>query len=102
MRLIILEEAKVGDEVAEPVKNDRGIVILPEGAKLTSSLITRLAKMGVRELLVEGDDPNAPPPKTMDELLEELDFRFEGFEQNAMMSEIKRIAEQHVRDREST
>ena len=29
MRLIILEEAKVGDEVAEPVKNDRGIVGLP-------------------------------------------------------------------------
>ena len=58
--------------------------------------------MGVKELLVEGDDPNAPPPKTMDELLEELDFRFEGFEQNAMMSEIKRIAQQHVRDREST
>ena len=58
--------------------------------------------MGVKELLVEGDDPNALPPKTMDELLEELDFRFEGFEQNAMMSEIKRIAQQHVRDREST
>ena len=102
MRLIILEEAKVGDEVAEPVKNDRGIVVLPEEAKLTSSLITRLAKMGVKELLVAGDDPNAPPPKTMGELLEALDFRFEGFEQNAMMAEIKRIAQQHLRDREST
>ena len=63
MRLIILEEARAGDEVAEPVKNDRGIVILPEGAKLTLSLISRLQKMGVKELLVEGDDPNAPHPR---------------------------------------
>ena len=102
MRLIIVAEAKPGDEVAEPVKNERGIVILPSGAKLTPTLILRLQKMGVKELLVEGDDPNAPPPKTLEELMEELDVRFEGFENSGMMMEIKRIAQQHLRDREPT
>ena len=102
MRLIILEEAKPGDEVARPVLNSRGIVILPEGAKLTPSLIARLGKMGVKELLVEGDDPNAPPPKTLDELLENLDVRFEGMGQHGVMMEIKRIAQGHIRDRESS
>ena len=102
MRLIILEEAKPGDEIAEPVKNDRGIVILPKGAKLTPSLIARMRKMSVREFLVEGDDPNAPPPKTFEEQMEDLETRFEGLEGKPLMMEIKKIARQHLEDREST
>ena len=100
MRLILLDEAKAGDEVAVPVMNERGMVILPKGAKLSSKLIDRMEKMGVREITVEGDDPNAPPPKTLDELLEELEVRFEELENNKLMMDIKKIAKQHLLDSE--
>ena len=100
MRAILLDEAKPGDEVTEPVRNERGMVILSKGARLSLPLIERLRKMGGVELVVEGDDPNAPPPKTLDELLEDLEVRFEGLEGNPLMNGIKKTARQHLLDRE--
>ena len=97
MRAIILEEAKPGDEVAEPVKHDRGMVILTKGTRLSLPLIDKLRKMGVHDLVVEGNDPNAPPPKTPEELEAELDERFEGLENNKMMMTIFRIAKDHLK-----
>ena len=96
MRQIFLEDAKPGDEVAQPVKNERGMVILPKGAKLSTPMIDRMRRMGVHELVVEGDDPNAPPPKSLQELLEDLDVRFEGLDSNRMMMTIKKIARDHL------
>jgi len=96
MRLIFLDQAEPGDELALPVLNKRGLTILPKGASLTVSLIKRLRRMGVMEVAVEGHDPNAPPPKTRDELLADLEARFEGLGENALMMEIKRIARQHL------
>ena len=98
MRAILLDEAKPGDEVAEQVQNDRGMTILSKGSKLTLSLIDRLRRMGVKEVSVEGNDPNAPPPKTKDELLDDLEARFEGLEENRLMMDIKQIAKQHLID----
>ncbi len=96
MRQIFLEKAKSGDEVAQPVKNERGMVILPKGAKLSLSMIDKLRRLGVRELIVEGHDPNAPPPKTLNQLLEDLDFRFEELEHNILMMAIKKTAREHL------
>ena len=100
MRTILLDAARPGDEVAEPVRNQRGLVILSKGAKLSLSLIARLRRMGVVEVAVEGDDPNAPPPKTLDERLRDLEERFEGLEGNPLMVEIKNIAREHLLERE--
>ncbi|HAA77515.1 TPA: hypothetical protein DCE37_20580 [Candidatus Latescibacteria bacterium] len=96
MRRLYLSETQAGDIVAEPVVNDRGMVILPKGAELTAAVIGRLQKMNVTEVAVEGEDPNAPPPKSLDEQLEELDFRFEGQEGDRLMMEIKSIAREHL------
>jgi len=63
VRRLYLSETKPGDVVAEPILNDRGMVILPKGAELTAPVIGRLKKMNVTEVALEGDDPNAPPPK---------------------------------------
>ena len=101
MRRIYLSEAKPGDVVAEPVVNDRGMVILPKGAELTAPVIGRLQKMNVTEVAVEGEDPNAPPPKTLEELLEELDERFEGLEGNRTMMDIMSIAREHLVQRKA-
>ncbi len=102
MRRVFLEDAKPGDEVAEPVVSSRGVVILTKGSALTLALIGRMRKMGIAEVLVEGDDPDAPPPEELDEALKELDARFEGLEENRLMMMIKRISRQHVLDRAST
>ena len=101
MRVVFLDDAKPGDEVAEQVENERGMTILPKGAKLTMSLIDRLRKMGIKEVALEGQDPNAPPPKTRDELLTDLEERFEGLEENALMMAIKEIAKEHLADEEA-
>jgi hypothetical protein len=102
MRQIFLEDAQPGDEVAQPVKNDRGMVILPKGAKLSVPMIAKMRRMGVLEVVIEGDDPNAPPPKTLDELLEDLDFRFEGLEENKLMMAIKKTAREHLLQRKGS
>ncbi|MFT5368942.1 MAG: hypothetical protein ACI8V2_003915 [Candidatus Latescibacterota bacterium] len=102
MRQVFLEDAKPGDEVAEPVKNDRGMVILPKGAKLSVPMIAKMRRMGVLEVVIEGDDPNAPPPKTLDELLEDLDFRFDGLEDNKLMMAIKKTAREHLLQRKES
>ncbi|MCZ6633770.1 MAG: hypothetical protein O7G87_10210 [bacterium] len=96
MRQIFLEDAQPGDEVAKPVKTDRGMMLVKTGTKLSVSLIDNLRRRGVKEVVVEGDDPNAPPPKTLDELLAEMEERFEGLENNRMMMAIKNIAREHL------
>ena len=96
MRRLYLSEAAPGDVIAEPVVNERGMVILPKGAELTPPVIGRLQKMNVTDIVVEGDDPNAPPPKTLEELLQDLDDRFQGLDQHSVMMEIKAISREHL------
>ena len=96
MRRLYLSEAAPGDVIAEPVVNDRGMVILPRGAELTAPVIGRLQKMNVTDIVVEGEDPSAPPPKTLEELLQDLDDRFQGLDQDLVMMEIKTIAREHL------
>ena len=102
MRRIVLEDAKPGDEVAEPVVSSRGVVILNKGSALTPALIDRMRKMGIAEVMVEGDDADAPTPEDLNEVLQELDARFEGLEENRLMMMIKGISRQHVLDRASS
>ena len=99
MRQIFLEDARPGDEVAVPVRTERGMVVLTKGSRLTAPLIDRMRRMGVRELIIEGDDPNAAPPKTLDERLAELDGKFEGREGSRLMMKIKDIAREHLLQR---
>lgn len=99
MRSVVLTEAEEGDVVAEPVVNDRGMVILPKGANLTSKVIDRLRNMNVTELVVEGEDPDAPPPKMREEQLEELEARFEGHENSPAMIAIREKAREHLQSR---
>lgn len=96
MRLIALSEAQAGDVIAEPVMKDRGMVILPKGALLSDKVIDRLRNMNVSEVVVEGDDPNAPPPKTYEELVDELEDRFSEHESDPTMMAIKEKVLEHL------
>ena len=96
MRTLALGEAQAGDVIAEPVVNDRGMVILPKGASLSGKVIDRLRNMNVIEVVVDGDDPNAPPPKTHETLVEELEDRFSRHATNATMMAIQTKAREHL------
>ena len=99
VRRLYVSESQPGDVIAEPVVNDRGMVILPKGAELTAPVIRRLQQMNVTEVAIEGDDPDAPPPKTLDELIGDLDERFEGLEDHRVMMEIKAIVRERLDER---
>jgi hypothetical protein len=102
VRVILLDMAKPGDELAAPVTNEKGMLILPKGAKLTMGSIDSLRRRGIVEITVEGRDPNAPPPKTTNEFLADLDVRFEGLESNPTMMSIKAFAREHILARDRT
>ena len=101
MRRVEIDDLSPGDIVANPVVNDKGMVILPKGIKLTPSLIGRLDRWGVTEAEIEGEDPNAPPPKTTEELLCSLDERFSDVEDNQLMMALKAIAKEHILARDN-
>ena len=96
MRVILIDMAKPGDRLATPVTNDKGMLILPKGAQLTMGMLDSLRRRGIVEVTVEGHDPNAPPPKTTEEFLADLEGRFEGLESNATMMSIKSYAREHI------
>ena len=96
MRVILLDQVKPGDQLAAPVTNEKGMLILPKGAQLTMGMLDSLRRRGVTEVTVERDDPNAPPPKTPEEYLADLDARFEGLEANSVMMSIKSFAREHI------
>ena len=46
MRQIPVEEAVVGDIIAEPIQDQSGRVLLPAGAKLSQAVLARLKGWG--------------------------------------------------------
>ena len=46
MRQIPVEEAEVGDIIAEPIQDQSGRVLLPAGAKLSQAVFARLKGWG--------------------------------------------------------
>lgn len=94
MRQIRVEEARVGDIIAEPIKDQNGRVLLPAGAKLSQAVLSRLKGWGVFALNIEGEEQQGG--KSKDELLVELDQRFAGLEDDEIMMQIKEIARGHL------
>ncbi len=94
MRQIRVEEARVGDVIAEPIEDQNGRVLLPAGAKLSQAVLARLEGWGVFALNIEGEGQQGG--KSKDELLVELDQRFAGLEDDETMMQIKEIARGHL------
>jgi hypothetical protein len=97
MRQIAVEEARVGDVLAAPVQDASGRVLLPVGARLSAAVLSRLRGWGVFTLSIEGDE--AEGGKSAEELVEELEHRFAGLEEDARMMQIKEIARRHLERR---
>jgi hypothetical protein len=102
MRKITADEAQAGDIVAEPVINEQGRTLLPKGARLSASVLTRLAGWGVVELAIEGEPDAASiaaevaAPEADEDLLAALDHRFASWAQESTMMHIKSVARRHL------
>ena len=94
MRQIPVEDAKVGDVVAEPIEDEKGRVLLPTGAKLSQPVIDRLKGWGVFALSIKGEEQESG--KSREVLTDELDYRFAGLEEDTLMMQIKEIARGHL------
>ncbi|HPM78698.1 MAG TPA: hypothetical protein PK961_16530 [bacterium] len=56
MRKIELRQAQPGDRLAQPIENNKGIVLCGAGTELTQTLIDRFERMEIASLWVESDE----------------------------------------------
>ncbi|GAB1721604.1 MAG: hypothetical protein GDA65_02580 [Nitrospira sp. CR1.1] len=75
MKRVVIEELTPGMILAKPVTNSTGLVVLPLGAELDEATLSRLQRLGLTSLYVEGDAGDASG-KTLAELEAELEHRF--------------------------
>ena len=95
MSKVLVGDIKVGDVIAEAVYDDDGKRFLPKGIKLNSALITRLRDRGVAAVAVESVDVEKPVDNA-EELLQELDHRFQAWAESRRMMQLKAIARGHL------
>lgn len=69
---ISIDRAKAGMKVAQDVVNEAGMVVIPAGKELTDSLISKLSKMNIEVIYIEGQK-ELPP---INQVLDELEKRF--------------------------
>ena len=95
MQRVRVQEAKVGDMLAEPIVDRQGRTLLPKGAKLSPAVLSRLQGWGVSELHIEGQSAWASD-KSSAELLAELEHRFADWQDQPLMKQIADIARRHL------
>jgi len=99
MQKIPISLAKPGMVLAKEVRKEEDDVSPPicgKGIVLTESLLSRLEKMGIQALAVEGHPVKMEGEKTLDELLNALDKRFSKVMDDPLMVKLKDIYRQHI------
>lgn len=100
MQRIKLAQAAPGMVTARPIEAPNGQVLCSKGTVLSEAIITRLQRMDIGYVTVEGhpvDDGKAP--KTLDEELADLDRRFQRVMDNKLMAALKVVVHKHLRKR---
>lgn len=95
MTEVHIDQVIVDSLLADDLMNAAGSMILRRGTKLTEAILNRLRKMEVETLTVDSGNAEQLIAERK-ELLEALDVRFEGTEENEMLQELKRIAVEHL------
>jgi hypothetical protein len=88
MKRVALEELIPGMILAKPVTNNAGLVVLPLGAELDEATLSRLQRLGLTSVYVEGESGDASG-KTLAELEAELDYRFRRVVNDAIQCQIR-------------
>ncbi len=95
MPRVPVDKLKPGMKLAKPVTNPSGMTLLGEGTELTDELIERLNNMNITSVHIEGA---SKPQKPKEELLAELDARFEKTKDKPYMSTLKKLVREHIED----
>jgi hypothetical protein len=85
-----LEEGMV---LSQPVTNANGVVMLPEGAELTKSMIQKMLDMDIECAYVKGAPREGG---SLEQMLTDLDARFRKAEKAPHMAAIKKIVREHI------
>ncbi len=94
MQKIPLNLAKAGYVLAKPVARADGMVVAPQGAELTDSLLDKFDMMGVEHLVVEGEPvqmDGVASGTNYDERLKRLDHLFRRHASDQWMSQVKNL-----------
>jgi len=99
MGLVSLSELRTGMVLEEPVYNDKGIMILPRGTRLTDKHLAQCKRWGVRQADVEGAGREGPAndaavqldPELMAAIDRALNEKFALGGDDEIMREVKRI-----------
>ena len=92
MKKVSINELENGMILAKPILRG-SMVILAEGAELTSSWIDRIEDMGIEDIFIEGIAEQAIP---VEEALALLDARFMMVNDDPCMNLLKKIVREHI------
>ena len=84
----------MGDRIAQAIYNENGRVLLPVGARLSEAVLSRLNGWGVDRVTVQGEED--PSGESTNSLLDALEHRFAGHEEDPLMMRIKDAALGHL------
>lgn len=93
MRKVPVEEVQIGDVLAEAQTDGQGKLLLPKGARLSVAALSLLRRRGVTAVTLEGEDVLAGEVQS---LLEALEVRFAGLEDDPVMMQLKSTARGHL------
>ncbi len=94
MPKISIDNIAPGMRLAKSVLNESGMVLLSEETELTDAIILKLKNMNVDGVYVKGmSKPDIP----MEEMLRELDKRFEKTEKEPYMGTLKKVFREHIK-----
>lgn len=99
MQRIPIYQAKPGMILAKEVRKDDDEISPPicgKGIVLTESLLSRLERMGIQALSVEGHPVKMEGDKSVDELLAALDKRFSKVMDDPIMIKLKDIYKENI------
>jgi hypothetical protein len=93
MPKIALDKLQPGMKLAKPVTNRNGLVMLAEDTELTATLIDKISDLDIAGVFIQGmTQPDIP----LEEMLDGLDKRFHGVENEPYMDVIKQALKEHI------
>lgn len=96
MRRVVIEELTPGMILAKPVTNAAGLVVLPAGAELDEATLSRLQRLELVSVFIEGEACEAGG-KTLAELEAELDHRFRLVRHDPIQQQLLEAIRLHLR-----
>jgi hypothetical protein len=93
--VLIISTARLesGMRLAKPVLNENGMVLMGEDTELTDPMIERLRRADTATVYVKG---MSKPEKSLDEMLLDLNRRFEKVENEPYMPILKKALTEHI------